>query len=378
MKKSLALFLILIMITLVGCTSSEMSSLYVEDEKAVGQYSSKDGVIPEKVFKSNDTYYALLQSYAGDEAYKIAVGPDFENLKTVYKSNEKENVWFMDADGDIAAWTELSETDKQEVKVYDRNSGEIKTLYTDDGECICQNVKVYNGSVYFVKKNTAKKEAYIVRYDTQKKAIQPILKTKTKITESGDCSINCFNVNYGCLVYAYSELGMSIIKCIDIDETDDFEYKSRKAMLSKSDATYVYAVAYDKETECIGVYCEGTDGSGTMGYIDSDDSGLWVFDYFSEELYAYRDQIECCDGVLLYVEQVNASGDIMDHYSLEGYEFETEQSITGIPSVYSITIKDSILLTQWVEGTKKCKVYKGTIKNANEEDKETEYEAQNI
>lgn len=360
MRRYNTIVLILISMLLM-CACSDISNLYIQG-KAIGSYSSKDGVIPQKVIESNGTYYTIMDSYSGDKPFKIAIGSDVGKMEPVYTSEADKSVWFMDAEDGVVAWTEVDESGIQEVKTYNKNTKEIKTLYTTNSECVCENIIVYNNCVYFAVDEQDKKEAYIARYDIKNDAMHPVKGTRVKATKNGVNSLNCFNINEGNLVFGYNKNDVSIIRSLDADMDDDYEYESRRSVLSRSAAKYVYSVAYDHDTECIVLYYSGSDGVEATGYLCSDDDSLlFPIDYFSDDMHAYHDQIECCDGVLLYIEQMNESGDIMDHYNLIGYDLMDDKYLQSVSAAYAVSVKDSIIITQWTDGTKECKIYRGTI-----------------
>ena len=349
---------IFVVITLVFTLMGQAISFAVYGVE-IGKFNSKDAVIPETVVESKGMYYALLEDYGGLKPYKIAVGKNMKKLKTVYKSNKKKYVWFMDAEDGIAAWTEAGKGSAQKVKSYYKKK--VRTIYsTKKNDCICQNLGVYKKSVYFTVQDTKNKEAYIAEYNTKDGKLKPIEETKIKYTQNGENSINCFSINKGVLVYSYSQNGKCIIKSMDIDSNDDCNYQARSIILD-SNIAYIYAVSIDNKTLNIAVYYMADDYMDKLGYIDKNSDKIKFLIDFDGYAYAYQDQITCCDGLLLYIEQQNVSGNINDHYSLQGYDFTTGKQIPKIRATYAVTAKDSILLTQWVNGIKKCKIHRKTI-----------------
>lgn len=346
------------MLTFASCSGDS----YFDGEE-IGGYSSEDGVIPEKVIETDGFYYALIENYAGDKPYSIAVGEKPEKLHAIYTSNKKSSAWFMDADGGIAAWTELAGDKGQKVLVYNKYNRKINTIYSTKSNNICQNIGVNNHFVYFAMEDSNKKEVYIACYDAKKNIIKRVAGTGIKSSKNGENSLNCLNVNYGNLVYSYSQKGENIIRSIDIDKNDNYEYKARTIKLKKKEVKYVYALAFDGLSQCIGLYYTEPGGTDALGYIDTDDDFLYFFDYFEDEVYAYHDQLTCSNGVLLYVEQINSSGNILDHYTLRGYEFKSGSRVINGSAVYAITVKDSILATRWKEGTNDCVIIRGRIKS---------------
>ena len=322
MKKILWSTLALVMVVvLTSCGGRESGG---------GQMVYKDkNKLPSLMAVSDGSYYILTCMY-GDDQYRLSVSDKVEELNFVYDVKDA-SIWYLYAEGDYAAWVERYD-DRYEYKVYDKGTNEVLSI--DIVKCSeeeQQNMQmgIYGGKLYYSTIDYTGENISLKRYDIRGK--------KTEIVREAALPENistALEVKDGVMT-AYLEEDR--LCCIDLKSGEETSVKIPGEMDS------VYAVSYDRETGLYALYYseKGSETEDIGTFIPGDRRIKSIYT-LRGSVYAYRDAITVDKGHLFWVTQINASGNIVDHYTLADYSCK-EDKVEEYPGTFGFALTGDAL-----------------------------------
>ena len=107
---------------------------------------------------------------------------------------------------------------------------------------------------------------------------------------------------------------------------------------------FVFACAYDSVAGGFAVYYSDTDGGEHIGTVNAKNGKIKKVFTFGANLYAYQDTIEFYDGHLYWVQQINASGNVAEHYRFVDYDCKKDTAEEYLKTFSFSLAEDGITL----------------------------------
>lgn len=316
----LAFVLMVVMVSCEGTDSGSKQPVYKGKNK-----------LPNLMAVSEDTYYILTSTY-GSGKYRLSAGKNVEKLNFVYDVKDT-SIWYLYAEGDYAAWVE-SYGDHYEYKVYDNGTDEVLSINTvkcSEDEQQNMQMGIYESVLYYSEIDYADEKIHIKGYNIKEKTTEIV--HEAALTESISIALE---VKAGVLT-AY--LGDGKLCSINLKNGQETSVSIPIKMSN------VYAVSYDKENDLYALYYSAkgsnTEDIGTFALGNKQIKSIYTL---SENCYAYRDNIAIDKGHLFWVTQVNASGNVVDHYKLVDYSCQ-EDTVVESSGAFGFALTDDILYT---------------------------------
>ena len=307
MKKLFCAVCFLLVLAFVFCSCGEKSKLYeINGENAWYAYPVENA--PVKAVNAGEKWYLLKGIYLGT-SFTLAVGSDYLNTKDVYAASGVD-IWFFEANERLAAWSEIG-GEGTKFMVYNAESGKAEQVFSVSTEAgfAPANVGVWGESVYFAHIDYAAEKAAVMRYDLDSGALSCALELEYR----GESSCTSLSVDGGVLlVSAGGEGKAELIRA-------DLASGKRESIPLASGVEFVYGCAYDAENGGYALYYR--DGEGEyIGTVNAKNGKVKIIATFPENVYAYRDTLELYGGHLYWVQQINASGNVAEHYKFIDYD----------------------------------------------------------
>ena len=301
MKKIICMIclLLILSLTLTGCTF-----LSFLNRTKLASYSKDVG--PSQVIKTEKYWVSLINEY-GKSDYSISVSDTSEKLVGIY-SVEDVGIWYFEANDNGVVWCESSE-ESYSYKFYGFSDKEVKTIHEAPKSAGYQpqNVGIFLDKVYFTFIDYENQTINVCEYEIETESIN-VFDSYEWVLDKIPYPISVEN---GYLSFAYSEY----IKVINLN-TEEVVFKADLPENSRK----VFAVSYDSINDTCALYYADAD-SEDIGIFKEEDSAIRSVFTFEKNIYAYEDKIRCVDGHIYWIEQINYSGYITDHYQLIDYSY---------------------------------------------------------
>ncbi len=312
--KRMALFVLALLILLVTFNGCFFFSATKGKGEKITSYTDETA-LPQRLVDAGERYYMLKGQYNGT-SWKVTTGTSFTDQEEVY-AVENVTIWDFYAEGDYAAWVEKSET-QYAYKVYDRKNDRVTqfcSAMTEDGFQQSKLV-IRNGVVYYAITLYAQRKAVILSYTVETEAVITVREldfceeyTVASMTETEEGLLVAVNT---------PSRGDALLALNPV--TGD----SRVIAFPEDTVSTVYDVSYDAAHHVYALYYADTIGKEHIATWKEGDATMRNIFTFSTVGYAYRDRVECRDGMLYWIEQLNTSGRIADHYRFISYDYQKD------------------------------------------------------
>lgn len=298
---SLACIFLALALLLCACGGGGTKVYYISGEDAWAAFPVDEA--PVKTVRAGEKWYSLIGEYLG-ESFALSVSDDYMQINEVYKTSGV-SIWFFEADGSGAAWCERGEStlrfmfypceggDAEEIAVLDTSAGFNPA-----------NVGLFGGGVYFVSIDHAAKRAAVMRYDTEAGTLSRFFELEYR----GDYTCTSLSADGGSLLISAGAEGEAELIKLDLAGGGQ-----ERIALSES-VNFVFACAYDSAEGGFAIYYSDTAGGEHIGTVNAKNGKVKNVSTFGASVYAYQDVLEFYGGHLYWVQQINASGNVAEHY----------------------------------------------------------------
>lgn len=307
-KKTFRFAALLLSLALLFCACGEKTALYeINGENAWFSYPVEQA--PVKAVNAGEKWYLLMGKYLGD-SFSLSVSESYENVNTVY-STSGVDIWFFEANESLAAWCEESAA---EIKfmVYNAESGKTEEIFSASTEKFFRaaNVGVHGKKAYFEYTDYENETAAIMCYDTEDGKLSRFAELEYR----GEYSCTSLYLHAGNLTVSYGNEGKAELLKINLESGE-------KTKISLSAAVnFVYACSYDSAEGGYAVYYRDADGKEHVATVNPKSGNLKNLFTFAQNVYAYHDTVSFYGGHLYWVQQVNATGNVAEHYKFVDYD----------------------------------------------------------
>ena len=309
MKKIMGLVSLLLALALLLCACGEPSVKFYEitGENAWAVFPMNKA--PVKTVRAGGKWFSLTGRYLHD-SFSLSVSEDYNGLNEVY-SVSGVDIWFFEAQGDFAVWSEES-AEKLRFMVYNAEGGEAKEIFSVSAAAGFSpaNVGIYDGNVYFEYIDYAAKSAAVMRYELETGELTRFY----ELEYLGEYSCTSLSVDGGELLTSVGKAGNAKLIKINLDSG------AHESFALSPSVSVVYACAHDTAQGGLALYYRDKDGNEHIGMVNTKNGKIKNVFTFEKNVYAYHDTLEFYGGHLYWVNQVNASGNVADHYRFVDYD----------------------------------------------------------
>ncbi len=353
-----AVLLILMAVLLSGCGGMDGSghSKLSDNAERIAEYSGD--YVPAFIEKSENNWYVIYQKY-NEENYTLSVGENPEDINVKHIGSGQ--IMNLSVDGDLAAWAERSDS-QLSINYYNASDDGVVTILTLPEREDYQQGKVYvrGGKVFYQTIDHAEKVFRILCYDTADES------TKTLAEETFDPSAfgGCFAMRDDILLYQNTGAGgESELSLLDTStgQTERAALPEGVDVLYDADVngSTVAVYYYDKR--------EGSDNwnqSDNIAVFEKGQKDVIPFYTFPKTSsgdivgYAYRDNIVLSGDDVMWIDQMNVSGDVADHYKLTVYD-SIEDEPAEVPAAYYYMMDgDDLYWLCFIDGIQKAELFR--------------------
>ena len=313
MKKIIGFLAVLLALALFVCSCGQESVQYYEinDENAWTAFPVDKA--PVKTVRAGEKWYSLIGRYLHD-SFSLSVSEDYGILNEVY-SVSGVSIWFFEACESFAVWAEENAAELR-FMLYSGKSGEVSEIFSASKEAGFEsaNVGIFGASVYFAYTDYAAENAAIMRYNTENGELSRFM----ELDYSGEYSCMSFSVDGESLLVATGKGKNAALIRVNLESGE------RESITIGASAGFVYACAYDSARGGYAVYYCDADGGEHVGTVNAKNGKIKNIYSFGSNVYAYKDTLEFYGGHLYWVRQINASGNVAEHYSFVDYDLESD------------------------------------------------------
>ena len=312
MKKIIVFFAVLLALALLVCSCGRESVQYYEINGENAWIAFPVNEAPVKTVRAGEKWYSLIGRYLHD-SFSLSVSEDYGILNEVY-SVSGVSIWFFEACESFAVWEEET-AEELRFMLYSSESGEVSRIFSASKETGFEsaNVGIFGASVYFAYTNYAERSAAIMRYDTEKGELSRFL----ELEYSGEYSCMSFSVDGESLLVATGNGKNAKLIRVNLESGE------RTSIALGGGVSFVYACAYDSALGGYAVYYCDADGGEHVGTVNKKNGKIKNIYSFGSNVYAYQDTLEFYGGHLYWVRQINASGNVAEHYIFVDYDLES-------------------------------------------------------
>ncbi len=305
MKKVISYILLISMIlSLPACHMFEKRDIATQpNDTRVISYDKQQA--PSQVVKTENYWVLLISEYWGTN-YRISVSENPEELNIVYTA-DNVIIWYIEANDDYIVWCEET-VNSHDYKCYSIQEDTVELLFSANIEegYQPQNIGIYKNKIYYPVVDHQNQTADIYCYDVE---------TKKK---SSACSLP-YDDKYPVMTMNVEANYLSVASAAGILVFDvETECVAEEIKLPE-EVEFVYAVSYDYINRKCALYYADQD-SEDIGFIN--EKGEMDSHYtFGDRQYAFEDKIKCIDGYIYWIVQIEATGDVTDHYRYVEYDY---------------------------------------------------------
>ncbi|MEE0265763.1 MAG: hypothetical protein UD936_09070 [Acutalibacteraceae bacterium] len=326
-------FITSIILCCTGCENEVKNNIGEPDSvkaEKLTEYPKNNA--PVKTINSGDYWYSLISTYGNDD-YKLSVAENPKDLNVVYEINDS-SIWCFEANNDYAVWNEKRENENK-LMLYKNSGSEVTEIYTVDttNEVHLSHIGLYKNYLYYIETDYKNKSDSILRYDIKNKVYENIYSVKI----FDENAIMNLSVDENYLTASVIDNDKVNIVLIDLASDDN-----KVVTELPENVSYVYDAAYDKVNDTYAVYYADKKDKEHTGIFNNKMKEIKNVVTFNENVYAYQDSIECYDGHLYWIFQVNASGNVSDHYQLVDYNYIEDKPKEYERTFYFNRTNDSI------------------------------------
>lgn len=316
MKKILLCCSIILIFVLTACSAFVSQG----PAKITGNYTDLD-LLPRSITITPDAKYVLLLADYSSSYFKLSLGDSYDDINVIYDAGENRINNYI-ANDKVIAWSEHSDNSFS-FKYYDYSTkeiNEIRTISYSNDLWQLGPISVFDNIIYFMFYDYETNEAFISSYDTINKTETIFLKDDfVDGTFTHGRQFPSMDENQGYLSISKFNNDESITLLL-FSLKDGLQQKYQLP----DDIALVYASAVDIETSTVSVYYyDRAKDKDCLGIYSLIDDSFKIIKVFHEYYYVYHDEIQTKDGFLYFVNQMNVSGEISDHYS--GFKYDIKR-----------------------------------------------------
>lgn len=311
---SLLVFVMLLLGSGCGLIFKRDRVITLSQKDAIATYAKEQA--PLMIHHAGEVWYSMIGNYVGSD-YTLSVSNQPDEINQVYTVSDV-SICFFEANEHYAAWCEKTDGFLT-FQLYSHARGKVTQIYQTDNSNGYQlsNVGLIGDSVYFAVIDYANEKAEILSYRDSSGSVQTVYQTEfageysfSTLSAKGDTLLAVAHINGAMhLILLEAESGKKPI-LTDLPES----------------VSYIYDAEYEQIGERYALYYSDSKGNEKIGVLEN--QGVTDVFTFNSECYAYQDQINFENGHIYWIAQVNASGNVTDHYQLVDYDYSTHKAVT--------------------------------------------------
>ena len=311
MKKAVSLALILLLTLSLFAVSGCSKSIKQVDLQVIKSFP--EDVAPSQVVKTENHWIFLMNTY-GKSKYSISIGENIEKHNEVYSVDDVK-IWYIDANEKAVVWSERN-SDSVIFKLYNFKAKNVETVFEISREKYQpMNVGIYLNNVYYGWIDYENNKVYACTYDVDSKETS-VFYEEDYIEENLPYSTN---------------LDGEYLLFVSSDRIKVFDLKNNEIPFDTSlpdNVVYAYSASYDHINDTCAIYYADGD-SEDIGILKESDFLIASHITFTENIYAFHEKVECVDGHIYLIRQMNVSGQIADHYDYIDYDYIEHMPLEG-------------------------------------------------